>query len=230
MMPIEIYIAILVACACAAVLMLSFLVAAAYFKVRVDAVERQLVRLDGELTGLIHETQEFTHKMNQLATRGNTVMQDIGLMTQTVRGWTDRADQVVGGVTRATSPTMQFVSNKLGYGERLIRGLIHVVLSPDRKRSLTRSLDMSECSTGSATPRMMLAFGAGALAGVAMALLFAPQSGKQTRDQVASKAHDLKDTADDVIERGKHIVQEVKHEAHEVFEKGKKIAREAAAA
>ncbi len=89
---------------------------------------------------------------------------------------------------------------------------------------------MSECNHESATPRMMAAFGAGALVGVSMALLFAPQSGKEARDRVASKSQDLKDTAMDVIDRGKHIVNEVKHEAHEAFEKGKKAAREASAA
>lgn len=93
---------------------------------------------------------------------------------------------------------------------------------------------MSESNNGSSkhssTPQVMAAFGAGALIGVGLALLFAPQSGKETRDKVASKTQDFKDTADDVMQRGKHLANEVKHEAHEVFEKGKKAARETSVA
>lgn len=85
---------------------------------------------------------------------------------------------------------------------------------------------MSE-SNGSTVPRMMTAFATGAAVGAGVALLFAPQSGKKTREMVASTTHDLKDAAGDVIERGKHLVSDVKHKASEAFEKGKEVAHKA---
>ena len=85
---------------------------------------------------------------------------------------------------------------------------------------------MSNGTNGSAAPRIMAAFATGALVGAGVAILFAPQSGKQTRDMVASKTHELKDEACDVIDRGRHFVNEVKHKAHEAFENGKEVAHE----
>ena len=76
--------------------------------------------------------------------------------------------------------------------------------------------------------RMMCALGAGALVGAGVAILFAPQSGRRTREMVASKTHDLKDATGEVIERGQHLVSEVWHKAQDAIEKGKEGARAAA--
>ncbi|MCC6580976.1 MAG: YtxH domain-containing protein [Phycisphaeraceae bacterium] len=84
---------------------------------------------------------------------------------------------------------------------------------------------MSECNNVSAALRLITALGAGAIVGAGVAILFAPHSGKETRDMLASKANEIEDTAGDVIERGKNIVNEVKHKASEAFEKGKEIAQ-----
>ncbi len=86
---------------------------------------------------------------------------------------------------------------------------------------------MSECTNENGGTRVTLAFATGALVGAGVAILFAPQSGKETRDMVASKANDLKDVAGDVIERGKHMVSDVKHKANDAFDKGKQVAHEA---
>ena len=86
---------------------------------------------------------------------------------------------------------------------------------------------MSECTNGSEASRTMMVFATGALLGAGLALLFAPKTGKQTREMLASKTRDLKDEAGDMIERGKHLVNNVKHEAREAFKKGKDVAHDA---
>lgn len=47
----------------------------------------------------------------------------------------------------------------------------------------------------------ILGFLAGAAVGAALGVLFAPQSGKETRDRIRRKAGDAKDELDELIER-----------------------------
>ena len=54
----------------------------------------------------------------------------------------------------------------------------------------------------------LAALGIGALIGVGVALLYAPRSGKETREQLAHGAMDLKNSAGGVLEG----VQEIFHE------------------
>lgn len=77
---------------------------------------------------------------------------------------------------------------------------------------------MSENNNGSAIPGICAAFAVGALVGVGLALLYAPRSGKETREMMGRKARDLKDAAGEVIEKGKHVVDDVKQKAREVFD------------
>jgi gas vesicle protein len=74
-------------------------------------------------------------------------------------------------------------------------------------------------------------FIAGAAIGASLALLFAPQSGEETRSFIRKKAErgrefidergrDLADRGRDLFERGRKIADE----AAELFEKGKKLA------
>jgi len=86
---------------------------------------------------------------------------------------------------------------------------------------------MNEHNNDSMTAQTTAAFAAGALAGAVVAMLFAPQSGQQTRNMVANKAHDLKDAAGDVIERGQQYASDVAHKASEAYEKGKEMAHNA---
>lgn len=85
---------------------------------------------------------------------------------------------------------------------------------------------MSDDNNKSVLPGILTAFAVGAIAGAGVALLLAPRSGAATREMMGQKAHDLKTAADEAIERGKHLVGEVKLKAREVFEKGKEAARE----
>jgi gas vesicle protein len=52
------------------------------------------------------------------------------------------------------------------------------------------------------------AFLAGALVGAGIALLFAPRSGKDTRDMLSDKALGLKEKAQDAFAKGKAVVRE----------------------
>ena len=85
---------------------------------------------------------------------------------------------------------------------------------------------MSENNNGSVVPGICAAFAVGALVGAGLALLFAPQSGKETRDMVCKKTRGLKDAADDAIDQGKHLVGEARQKAGDLYEKGKEAAKD----
>jgi gas vesicle protein len=80
-------------------------------------------------------------------------------------------------------------------------------------------------------------FVAGVGIGAAVALLFAPQSGEETRKQIAEKALEGKDyvasrgreirkQAEDLVDQGKDLVSKQKSRLADVLESGKQAARE----
>jgi gas vesicle protein len=80
-------------------------------------------------------------------------------------------------------------------------------------------------------------FVAGLGIGAAVALLFAPQSGEETRKQIAEKAQEGKDfvaakgrdirkQAEDLVDQGKDLVSKQKARLADVLESGKQAARE----
>jgi gas vesicle protein len=80
-------------------------------------------------------------------------------------------------------------------------------------------------------------FVAGLGIGAAVALLFAPQSGEDTRKQIAEKAQEGKDYvaskgreirkhAEDLVDQGKDLVSKQKARLADVLESGKQAARE----
>lgn len=89
---------------------------------------------------------------------------------------------------------------------------------------------MSDNHGGSMMRGMFGAFAAGAVLGAGLAILFAPRSGRETREMVGKRMHDLKDAAGNAIAQGKHLLDEGRQKAHEVFEKGKETAREVGSA
>lgn len=82
------------------------------------------------------------------------------------------------------------------------------------------SSDMPESGT-------LSAFVAGALVGAGIALLFAPQSGAQTRGLLRDYAARAKDGLDDAVGRGADAWDHAKDQGHELVEKGKDSLREA---
>ena len=59
---------------------------------------------------------------------------------------------------------------------------------------------------------VLLAFAVGALAGAAVALLYAPASGEDTRRKLAQKARDGRDSLAVAVERGREVYDQVRKE------------------
>jgi gas vesicle protein len=75
-------------------------------------------------------------------------------------------------------------------------------------------------------------FFAGAAIGAAIALLYAPQSGAETRRQIGEQANKgkgkLAESSQDLVEKGKELFESGKgiaDQASELFESGRKLVR-----
>ena len=132
-MPIEIYIAILVASACLLLLTVSLLVAGLYFKVRMSAMEKQVTQLQGDVTGLIHDSQDFLRKLQQLTVRATGAMDDVNHITRTASSWTDRADRVVDAVARIAEQPAMLASRYARYSRGFLSGVTQALLTPNHK-------------------------------------------------------------------------------------------------
>ena len=92
---------------------------------------------------------------------------------------------------------------------------------------------MADCNVSTKAVYFVAGLGIGA----AVALLFAPQSGEETRKQIAEKAHEGKDYvaskgreirkhAEDLVDQGKDLMHKQKERLADVLESGKQAARE----
>ncbi len=92
---------------------------------------------------------------------------------------------------------------------------------------------MADCSVTTKVSYFVAGLGIGA----AIALLFAPQSGEETRKQIAEKAQegtdyvaakgrDLRKQAEDLVDQGKDMVSKQKARLADVLESGKQTVRE----
>jgi gas vesicle protein len=72
----------------------------------------------------------------------------------------------------------------------------------------------------------LTAFAIGALVGAGIALLYAPRSGKETREVLARGARKLKDKAGDALDEAKEMIREKKTEIAAAVEAGKEAMRE----
>lgn len=61
----------------------------------------------------------------------------------------------------------------------------------------------------------------GAALGAAAALLYAPKSGKETRQAVTESGRDVIDAGRDMFDRGRRLVED----ASELFERGRRLVR-----
>jgi gas vesicle protein len=73
---------------------------------------------------------------------------------------------------------------------------------------------------------IVTAFAVGALVGAGIALLYAPQSGKETRKLIADKGRELKGRAQDTLEDAKDYIEGKKAEIAAAVEAGKEAMRE----
>lgn len=67
-------------------------------------------------------------------------------------------------------------------------------------------------NNGSSAGSVLLAFAVGALAGAAVALLYAPASGGETRRKLADKAREGRDKLESAVERGREAYEQVRKE------------------
>ena len=67
-------------------------------------------------------------------------------------------------------------------------------------------------------------FAVGALIGAGMALLYAPQSGKETRKLLSKKAKLLRDKAQDTVESAQEFMKDGKTNMAAAFDSAKEIA------
>jgi gas vesicle protein len=66
-------------------------------------------------------------------------------------------------------------------------------------------------------------FAVGALIGAGIALLYAPQSGKETRKLIGKKARLLKDKAQDTVEQAQEFIKDRTADVASVFNSGKEL-------
>jgi gas vesicle protein len=69
-------------------------------------------------------------------------------------------------------------------------------------------------------------FFVGALVGAGIALLFAPQSGAQTRGLLRDYAARAKNELDEAVDHGAEVMDSAVERGHELVEKGKEALRE----
>jgi gas vesicle protein len=74
---------------------------------------------------------------------------------------------------------------------------------------------------------VMLAFMIGALTGAAVALLFAPASGEETREYLGQKARESRARARDAVEQGREVYQRQRETLASAVERGREAFQQA---
>lgn len=74
---------------------------------------------------------------------------------------------------------------------------------------------------------VMLAFLVGAVTGAAVALLYAPATGRETREFLADKAREGRDRAADMAEKGRQVVKEGRETLANAIERGREAYQQA---
>jgi gas vesicle protein len=74
---------------------------------------------------------------------------------------------------------------------------------------------------------VMLAFVVGALTGAAVALLFAPATGEETRDYLGQKAREGRDKARDAVEGGRDFYQRHRETVATAIDRGREAFTQA---
>jgi gas vesicle protein len=84
---------------------------------------------------------------------------------------------------------------------------------------------MSERSSSSAS--VLVAFLVGAVAGAAIALLYAPATGEETRRKLAEKAREGRDKAQQAVKEGREFVDRQRDHIVDVAERGRQAFEQA---
>ncbi len=82
---------------------------------------------------------------------------------------------------------------------------------------------------GAGAGSVLLAFILGAVSGAAVALLYAPASGRETREFLGEKAREGRDRAADATERGKQVISQGRETLSHAIERGREAYQQARA-
>jgi gas vesicle protein len=74
---------------------------------------------------------------------------------------------------------------------------------------------------------VLLAFILGAVSGAALALLYAPATGKETREYLGQKAREGRDRAAEVADRGREMVNQGRETLANAVERGREAYQQA---
>jgi len=80
---------------------------------------------------------------------------------------------------------------------------------------------------GAGAGTVLLAFLVGAVAGAAVALLYAPATGQETRDYLEKKAREGRDRATDLAEKGRQVLNEGRETVSHAIERGREAYQQA---
>lgn len=80
---------------------------------------------------------------------------------------------------------------------------------------------------GSGAGSVLLAFIIGAVSGAALALLYAPASGDETRKYLGQKAREGRDRAAEALEKGREAVKEGRETLAQAIEHGREVYQQA---
>ena len=82
---------------------------------------------------------------------------------------------------------------------------------------------------GSGAGSILLAFILGAVSGAAVALLYAPASGRETREFLGEKAREGKERANQAAERGRDIINQGRETLTTAIDRGREAYQQARA-
>ena len=82
---------------------------------------------------------------------------------------------------------------------------------------------------GTGAGSVLLAFLLGAVSGAAVALLYAPASGRETREYLGEKAREGRERASAVAEKGRQVINEGRETISSAIERGREAYQQARA-
>ena len=82
---------------------------------------------------------------------------------------------------------------------------------------------------GAGAGSVLLAFILGAVSGAAVALLYAPATGRETREILGEKARDGRERAREAAERGRQVLNDSRDSLTSAIEKGREAYQQARA-
>jgi gas vesicle protein len=82
---------------------------------------------------------------------------------------------------------------------------------------------------GAGAGSILLAFILGAVSGAAVALLYAPASGRETREYLGERAREGRDRAAEATERGRQAISQSKETLSHAIERGREAYQQARA-